>query len=402
MSGEIEVFQDADADADGAVVAGERAAVERFMSHLGLAASENGPQTRRLSAYLGAAAGAAKTASHVAEQSALYLKLTPESAQKLKDAGGLMPTKTKGISYAMLGQPGRVGPWLQVQNGAASALTNPAVLSGVGSIMSQFAQLGEADDLHALLVNIDHKLDQVQRTQRDEVIARLQGAAAAIEEAFTIRQHGGDARTLWSKVDGESAVLHEVQSDALLKLAALAETAAQASSPAAAKKAARNIEQQAGVQVAILARCFELQDQFSVLELDHVLDTAPDKVDGHRLGLADARRRRRDDVLVRTSEFLDQLQTAGGVANSNIVLHARAAQATVSALNSSAELIHELRAPLGIEGQHAALSLTTWRDAVRSPQQLKVAGSEVAKKGLAAGGAAVAIAATSGAAKRRS
>lgn len=398
MSGEIEVFQ----DADGVVVTGERSAVDRFLAHMGLTPNDNQPQTRRLSTYLRAAAGAVKTASHIAEQSTLYLKLTPESAQKLKDAGGLMPTKSEGISYAMLGVPGQVGGWLQVENGPASALSNPAVLSGIGSLMSQFAQLSEADDLHALLVNIDHKLDQVQRTQRDEVVARLHGAAAAIEDAITIRRHGGDAQTLWSKVDGESAVLHEVQSDALLKLAALAEAAAHATSPAAAKKAARNIEQQAGVQVAILARCFELQDQFSVLELDHVLETAPDKVDGHRLGLADARRRRRDEVLARTSELLEQLQDAGGVASRNVVLHARAARATLSAINGTAELIDELRAPLGIEPQHVAMQLTSWRDAVRDPQQLKAAGGEVAKKGLAAGGAAVAIAATKGAAKSRS
>ena len=52
-------------------------------------------------------ADVATTASGIVEQSAMYLKLTPESAKRLKDAGGLMKTKTEGISHAMLGETGK-------------------------------------------------------------------------------------------------------------------------------------------------------------------------------------------------------------------------------------------------------------------------------------------------------
>lgn len=60
--------------------------------------------------------------------------------------------------------------------------------------MSQFAQQSEAHELKALIARMDEKLDDVRRTQRDAVLAKLNGAAAALEEATTIHRHGGDPK----------------------------------------------------------------------------------------------------------------------------------------------------------------------------------------------------------------
>lgn len=100
--------------------------------------------------------------------------------------------------------------WLQVEDGPASLLTNPAVLSGIGGLISQFAQQSKAQELKTLIVRVDEKLDDVRRTQRDAVFAQLNGAAAALEEAMTIHRHGGDPETLWAKVSGQSATILEV------------------------------------------------------------------------------------------------------------------------------------------------------------------------------------------------
>jgi hypothetical protein len=143
VAGEIELIS----DGDGVVVAGERSAVERFLDRAGLLPTAKEFGLGKLGSVLKASAEAAKTASDIAEQSALYLKLTPESAKRLKDAGGLMQTKTTGISHAMLGEPGKVNKWLQVEDGPASIFNNPAVLSRVGGLMSQFAQQAEAQEL---------------------------------------------------------------------------------------------------------------------------------------------------------------------------------------------------------------------------------------------------------------
>jgi hypothetical protein len=55
----------------------------------------------------------------------------------------------------MLGDPGKIGKWLQVEDGPASLFMNRAVLSGVGGLMSQLAQQVEAQELKALHLRID-------------------------------------------------------------------------------------------------------------------------------------------------------------------------------------------------------------------------------------------------------
>jgi hypothetical protein len=389
MAGEIELFS----DGDGVVVAGDRSAVERFLDHAGLLMQAQEFGLGKLSNVLKTGADVAKTASGVMEQSARYLKLTPESAKRLKDAGGLMETKTEGISHAMLGETGKQSlKWLQVEDGPASLLTNPAVLSGVGGLMSQFAQQAEAQELKALLVRIDEKLDDVRRAQRDAVLAKMKSAAAAIEEAMTIREHGGDPKTLWDKVSGVSETVLNVQEEALLALRALAEKVDGKRKTGELKKATQEIARDAAIQLSILARCFELQDEFRVVELDHVLTTAPDNLEGHRLGVADARERRRASVLQNTERLMAQMDAAGGIANENVILHARAARSVIDSLNSTAALVDEFHAPLGIESTtRDALTATPWRDALRDPQQLKIAGKEAGQKALIGVGAVGAL-----------
>lgn len=378
MSSEIELVS----DGEGVVVAGDRGSIERFLDGAGLLEHAREFALGKLSGTLRAGSDLAEVASGIAEQSAMYLKLTPESAQRLKDAGGLMKTQTEGVSHAMLGDPGRIGKWLQVEDGPASLLTNPAVLSGVGGLMSQLTQQAEAQELKALLVRIDAKLDDVRREQRDEVLAKMDRAAAAIEEAMTIHEHGGDPMTLWTKVSGESATILEVQNRALLKLGALAEKAQGVNRPGGLRKTMRELEQEVGLQLSILARCFELQDEFRVVELDYVLATAPKSLDGHRRGVAEARENRRVNVLETTSRLMGQLTAAGGIANENVLLHARTANSVFGSLNSIGTSVDEFHAPLSIAAENReALSPIPWRAALRDSAQLKTAGTEVGQKG---------------------
>ena len=288
-----------------------------------------------------------------------------------------MKTKTAGISHAMLGETGKTSlKWLQVEDGPASLLTNPAVLFGIGGLMSQFAQQSEAKELKALLV-IYEKLDDVLRIERDKTLAKMRSAAAAIEEALIIREHGGDSKTLWDKVSGVSDTILNVQEEALLALGALAEKVSGKSKTGELKKATQEIERQVAVQLSILARCFELHDEFRVVELDHALATAPSSLEGHRRGVATAREERRANVLEHTGRLMVQMDAAGGIANENVILHARAARSVIDSLNSTAALVDEFHVPLGIGSGREALSRVPWREALRDPDQLWTAGKEV-------------------------
>ncbi len=379
-------------DDDGVVVVGDRSAIERFLDHAGLLTWARDFDLGKLSNAMNAGADVLTTVSGVVEQSAMYLKLTPESAKRLKDAGGLMKTKTKGVSHAMLGETGQTSlKWLQVEDGTASLLTNPAVLSVMGGLLSQFAQQAEAQELRALLIDIDEKLDDVRRAQRDAVLARMKRAGEAIKEAMTLREHGGDPRTLWDKVSGESSTILNVQEEVLLALRALGAKVDGKRTPGELKKVAQEIEREVSVHLAVLARCFELHDEFRVVELDHVLATAPENLEGHRRGLAAARDERRAGVLDHTSRLMAQMDAAGGIANENIILHARAARSVVDSLNSTAEVVDDFRALFGVECDRDVLRATPWREAFRDPQQRKAAGKEVGQKALIGFGVAGAV-----------
>lgn len=389
MAGEVELVS----DGVGVVVAGDRSAVERFLDHAGLLAEAHAFDLGRLRSIAQTGANASTALAGVIEQSGMYLKLTPESAKRLKDADGLMKTKTKGISHAMLGETGKRSlNWLQVEDGSRSLLTNPAVLSGVGSLMSQFAQQTEAQDLRALLVRMDEKLDDVRRAQRDAVLAKMRSAAAAIDESMTIRAHGGDPKTLWDKVSGASEAILNVQEDALCALGALADKVEGKSKAGELKRVMRDIEREVAVQLAILGRCLELQDEFGVVELDHVLATAPEKLEGHRLGVSAARDKRRDSVVGRTRPLMSRLDVAGGIANDNILLHARAARSVIDSLNATAVTVNDFYVPLGIEAAPSSREVIPWRAALRDPQQRRTAGKEAGQKAVVGVGTVGAVA----------
>jgi len=382
-------------DGEGVLVAGDRSAVTQFLVHLGLLDQARDVDLSRFTTLAKTGSDAFATISEVVERSAMYLKLTPESAARLKSSGGLMKTKTKGIRHAMLGEAGKESlKWLQVEDGPGSLLTNPAVLSGVGGLLSQCAQQTEAQELRALLVRIDGKLDDVRRAQRDAVLARMRSSAAAIEEAMTIHAHGGDPQTLWDKVCASSEVILNVQDEALLALDALAHQVEGKSKSGELKRATQGIEGGVAVQLAILARCFELQDQFRVVELDHVMATAPKKLEGHRRGLEAARTIRRASVLDATGRLMGRLDAAGEISNENILLHARAARSVIGSLNATAAFVDDFHVPLGIETNRRSVDVIPWRAALGDPAQRRVAGREVGQNVAVLGlGALVSVAA---------
>lgn len=389
MSDEVEVFS----DDEGAIVVGGRQSVEQFLQKFDLAERIQDLELDGLRKVLRLGPQLLDSASGIAEQSMMYLKLTPESAKRLRDSSGLMETKTKGISHAMLGKSGDSSlKWLQVDTKVTGLLTNPAILSGIGRLMSQFAQQAEAQELRDLLLRIEGRLDDVGRAQRDAVIARMHTAAAQIHDANTLRKNGGDPKTLWDKVHGAHAEILNVQEECLLALGSMAEKAQNEKKPSALKKATREIEREVAVRLAVLARCFELEDEFRVIELDHVMATVPSYFEGHRKGLAEYREQRRQSVLEKTQMLMEQLDHAGVAANECILLHPRVAQAVVGSLNATAMRIEEFCVPLGVEVSRGELSVVPWREAFRDPSQRKTAGREAGEKALLVAGAAGSVA----------
>lgn len=269
--------------------------------------------------------------------------------------------------------------------------SNPVVLSGIGGVLSQMARQMEAQELRRLLVRIDEKLDDVRRQLRDAVLAQLSAAAAEIDEAMLLRD-GGDPTTIWTKVSGLSEGIKRVEESALLALDALSEKLAGMRKATEIKKAMRDVEQAVVIHLATLARCMELRDELWILELDNVMATNPDKLDGHRRQLEKARDSRREGILDRTAHIMTGLDTAGLAASEHIVLHPRAVGAVVSSVNSTAETVEIFHQPLGIHTQRTPLEVKRWPDALRDPSQRKTARKELFQKSLMSAGVAAAAA----------
>lgn len=121
-------------DGDGLAVVGNKQDVEGFLRSVGLLSRAKDLGLDRLGSVLRTGAGIADAGSEIAANSGMYLKVTRESVEAIKEFG-LMDSKTPGVSHAMLGKPGFINKWIQIETGPGSLLTNPALLAGAAGIM---------------------------------------------------------------------------------------------------------------------------------------------------------------------------------------------------------------------------------------------------------------------------
>lgn len=366
MNQEIQLIS----DGDGLAVIGDSTAVERFLAAEELPSKEL--DLYRIKGALSTGAAAAQVGSEIAANSGRWVKLTAESAEKLKKYKP-MPSGKPGISYAMIGKPGKVKSWLQIETKPGAMLTNPAMLAGVAGIMSQLAMQQQMAEITDYLATIDEKLDDVLRAQKDTVLAQMIGVGLQIEEALTIRDHVGRVNEVtWSKIQATSGTIADTQAYALLRLDALADRLEHKQDVGELAKATKNAEHTAREWLAVLARSFQLQDAISVLELDRVLETAPDDLDGHRSALQAARQQRLNAISHTTGQLMARLDAAAGTANTKVLMHPAKSRAVVESSNHVGIAVTDFQARLGIEQKRASLEARRWTDAAISAKDAAV------------------------------
>ncbi|MFD6609646.1 hypothetical protein ACFWD1_12205 [Micromonospora chalcea] len=357
MGNEIQLIS----DGDGLAVIGDPRAVERFLVSEGLPSKDLG--LPRLGSVLTVGTAAAQAGSEIAANSGRWVQLTKESAH-LMHKHGLMPTKTPGVSHAMVGDPGSIHKWLQIDK--ASMVGNPALLAGAAGLMAQLAMQQSMKEITDYLATIDEKVDDVLRAQKDAVLARMIGVGFVIEESMTIREQRGRVdEVTWSKVQGAPATIAETQAYALRQLDALAEKLERKSAIGDLARAAREAESKAQEWLVVLARCFQLQDAIAVLELDRVLDASPDELDGHRVGLRNARQNRLELISRCTERLLARMEAAAGRANAKVLLNPMDSPAVVKSSNHVSTAIVEFHGRLGIEGDRQSSEARRWTEAAK-------------------------------------
>ena len=219
------------------------------------------------------------------------------------------------------------------------------------------------DEITDYLATIDEKLDDVLRAQRDAVLARMIGVGLVIEEAMTIREKRGRVQVTWSKVQAAPATIAETQAYALRQLDVVAEKMERKTKIGDLDKAAKEAGSKGQEWLAVLTRCFQLQDAIAVLELDRVLDASPEELDGHRLGLKAARQDRLELISRSTERLIARMNAVAGMANTKVLMHPAKAPAVVQSSNHVAIAVGDFNGRLGIEGGQQPLEARRWADA---------------------------------------
>jgi len=338
-------------DGEGLAVIGDPADVERFLVSEGLLSSSKDLGLQRLGPVLSTGAGVAQAGSEIAANSGRWVKLTEESAQAIKKFGLRESSKT-GLSTGVIkGSKGQIGAFVEFVKGPGSLLANPAILAGAAGIMAQLARQHEMKEIKDYLATIDKKVDDVLRAQKDAELAKVIGAGLDITSAMTVRDQTGrvDAIT-WSTVQGRTHTITDALGWVLLRLDALAEKVESKTKVGALAKMAKEAESEGRELLAVLARCFELQDAIDVLRLDRVLDASPDELDGHRLALDADRQDRRERVSRETGRLMARMDAAVGTANSKVLLHSTTSRAVVGSVNHVGIAVDDFRRPTALGG----------------------------------------------------
>jgi hypothetical protein len=357
MDNEIQLIT----DGDGVAVIGDPTAVERFLVSEGLASKDLGLQ--RLGSVLGTGAAAAQASSEIAANSGRWVKLTDKSARALKH-GTLMKGSEPGVSRAVLTENGRTKAFLEIVTTPGALLTNPAVLAGAAGLMAQVAMQQTMEEITDYLATIDEKLDDVLRAQKDAVLADTIGVDSVIEEAMTIREQVGRvSEVTWSKVQATTMTIARTQAYALLQLDALTENMERETKLGEIARTTKEAEAKVREWLAVLARCFQLQDAIAVLELDRVLDASPDELDRHRLALRTARRNRLERIARSTERLMARMDAAAGTANMKVLLHPTTSRDVVQSSNHVATAVVDFHGPLGIERDRQSLEARRWAEA---------------------------------------
>lgn len=341
---------------------GPAPAVERYLAAAGFAKSRD-LELPRLRSLLSSGAAAAQAGSEIAANSGRWVKLTKESAQALSRSP-LMKGSRPGVSRAISMEDGKTKMILELVRTPGALAANPALLAGVGGLMAQLAMQQTMDEITDYLAVIDAKVDDVLRNQKDAVLADMVGAGIVIDEAMTVREQVGRvSEVTWSKVQATAMTIARTQAYALGQLGRLAEKVERTTRVSELADIAKTIEPTVGEWLAVLARCFQLNEAIAVLELDRVVDTSPDELDRHRIALGTARASRRDMIADATQRLLSRIDAAAGAANAKVLLHPTASPAVVRSRNEVASAVADLHVHLGIEGGAQAVDARRWLDA---------------------------------------
>jgi hypothetical protein len=352
--------------------------VESFLRSRGLLERAHAFGSRQLAPALCASAEMAGRLSAAAAESGLWVKLTPESAQSIKDFG-LTDSGVPGVAHAMAGARGSIKRWIQFDTTAGAKASNPAALAGIAGALSQVAREQEAAKLRELLAGLDSKLDQVLRGQRDDILGDLAGIEREVRGAMLTREMQGSVDILtWSKLASASLQVRQVQSKAVLKLGGIADDLESHKRVGKLNVELQRTKDEVTLWLSVVARCTAAIDDLTVLELTHYAAIAPDRVNNKRLELDAVREADQDELHTGIASLICRMDRTAESANQNKILHARGVPKAIRSIEDTKSVVRSFYDALGVEVDWTNLDSKQWLAAIREPRQWRNAGTEAA------------------------
>ncbi len=346
-------------DGDGLVVFGAAAAVERFAASAGVPSRELDVQ--QLNAVVARGGSALQSASEISANAGRWMKLTEESARAAQSANLVQRSGGQFVQATTRGANGQFAKNLQFVTKPGAMLTNPAILAGVGGIMAQYAMQQTMEEITDYLAKIDAKVDDILRAQKDAVLADMIGVEVMLDEAMIVRQEVGRvSEVTWSKIQSSASTIARTQAYSLRQLDAVAEKLERTTKVGELAELSKQAQDSVVEWLAVLARCFQLQEGMSVLELDRVLDSAPEELGQHRVALQTGRQRRLELIAATTIQLVARMDAAAKQANAKVLMNPVSARVVVHASNDVASGVGKLHATLGISEERNALEARRW------------------------------------------
>lgn len=260
----------------------------------------------------------AQKASDAMVESGRWVKLTKESAELVAKYG--KNGKKGALQAGVVRQPnGRIIKHLKFTQ---PGQLNPAMLTGISGVMVQMALEQAVSEITDYLKDIDAKLDDLLRDQKDQTVSKLAGISHMIDETMLIYQQVGSiSETTWSKVSSCPQDIATIQAYAIAKIKGLTEKVEREQDPKQIRPLTQQIRQEIHQWLGMLASAVKMQDQVSCIELARVCQGEPEQLEAHKKGIVLARNKRLEEIEQSLNALGEQLEAKANTVGGQVLLN---------------------------------------------------------------------------------
>ncbi|OKY86879.1 MAG: hypothetical protein BHV59_07840 [Bifidobacterium sp. 56_9_plus] len=222
---------------------------------------------------------------------------------------------------------------------------NPAMLTGISGVMAQMALEQAVSEITDYLKEIDAKLDDLLRDQKDQTVSKLAGISHMIDETMLIYQQVGSiSETTWSKMSGCPQDIATIQ--------ALTEKVEREQDPKQVRPLTQQIRQEIHQWLGMLASAVRMQDQVSCIELARVCQEEPEQLEAHKKGIVLARNKRLAEIEQSLNALGRQLETKAGIVGGKVLLNPYSSPHAIANIESITSDLNAFASTLQLEHIH--------------------------------------------------